>query len=1312
MNLQQRLDTRDQLLQDAQSTQATQRVQAIQALGHGGFSDLSVLQFLREALNTSESKEVQACVQALFALQGELCLPWVIQAIPQMNRQNARQIARWLLQQGHRSARELSRLLEAEDECLYGMISALLCERAPDIVLDWSRRRLPQQHEERALRALRLTLYLLEEGWAKHEKTLRRQRRNEAMTLLLQQQDHSNAAIKDAIKQAFSQIQDNDPVHASAFRLPTLDRSDKLNVLDMLEKRGRSQHADCIDSLLNETDEEIFLKAMSVRHKLDPSHRHAWFERCMFGVHENRLTQAIEIAKTASDPYVWEDIISAGRYVANHVRALSIRALCEVYQRLASPKRKQELREILKSYLEDSSEEVRETAFRELIQFATQEDIEVFQKGLLDTSAGIRQYALKGIKQLSPASAWDSALLMVRDGEWALREVAYSILLADLERCPNKIFLQACREQEESLQTQVAALVPKLPEATFKRLLVALLTTRHQVVGRTIKRMKKLFKKDEHANILQKSLHQADPSAVTELCTELLHSTDDAWDILEQAFAKMRSSLRIGLIDFLVQHNTQEHALRLLTQGLNDENTEVRRGTFATLVQQNNDIFELSEQMRLDSDGEIRKLAVQKLRQKQDETTLALLLPMARDEEPEVRREVLDALASYDDPEVLSELVSSVHDVDEGIRELAKELLQRHIDAVPALKHARRSFFWDDDLPSDAPIWQRLHHQVDEVRMWASRVGQLLLGAPVIVHQYRQGLGRTWRRSKDGVIEIELADMPITQGHPYGEEIVKGLALHEIGHHLYDFGVRGFSTVRGIARSEGLGDLYDVLLDERLERRLRSRRPIWGIYFDRLASYAFAQRWHRVPLQELAQFLERTEDDLREAIESGELPGYLVSAGEILTEGRLFGRFFGQSKTRRFEDQRIAETDSVLLRDSDLLRIPGALTARTAFLWCLRCGFDPAMSPDPRIAQAMDIVQGDFRHLDHAGLLQVAREISAIFQEEDEEGCKQQRKKKLSGLRHLRSIMQRVRGRMRDVGTIPGSGVKSRSSGNVRKQEREIIYERKINENSKGEGGQTLHLGAQLDFPTLDRTSTFERSVADHQVLIKKVQPYVRTMRAYFERLGRKTVDDYASRRGRRLDMGQIRSVCFRPNLNVLVHSEEIQTADLYIGLLIDRSGSMSGQKLETAKAFGALLCESAKGLRGIQGHVHAFDDNTWYPLGSFEKNTIASLSSGGANNDAGALYRAANLALQSKKRQKLLVMISDGSPTECSVRSLKNLVESLGKEHNILCAQAAVETLPEIAFPHYVDLSKYRLGEAVQRFGKLLIQLTQTAVQ
>jgi len=69
--------------------------------------------------------------------------------------------------------------------------------------------------------------------------------------------------------------------------------------------------------------------------------------------------------------------------------------------------------------------------------------------------------------------------------------------------------------------------------------------------------------------------------------------------------------------------------------------------------------------------------------------------------------------------------------------------------------------------------------------------------------------------------------------------------------------------------------------------------------------------------------------------------------------------------------------------------------------------------------------------------------------------------------------------------------------------------------------------------------------------------------------------------------------------------------------------------------------------------------------------------------------------------------MISDGSPAECTFESLKNLVQKLTREYGIVCAQVAVEEMDEIAFPHYVDLSKYTMDEAVVRFGNMLIRLT-----
>ena len=200
-----------------------------------------------------------------------------------------------------------------------------------------------------------------------------------------------------------------------------------------------------------------------------------------------------------------------------------------------------------------------------------------------------------------------------------------------------------------------------------------------------------------------------------------------------------------------------------------------------------------------------------------------------------------------------------------------------------------------------------------------------------------------------------MADFPLTSGHPWGSDIMRGLALHEIGHHLYDFGIRGFRAVRGIARSEGLGHLYDVLLDERLERNLRARRTGWGTYLDRLASFAFAQDVHMVPLESYAALVELDLETTRQRLADGGLPGQHLPAD---AQGR---------------------PERVALREHEMLGIPGAVPVHTAFLACLRCGLDPRLHPDPRVAEAVALVPAKLKDLPHKELLEAARRIAAAL---------------------------------------------------------------------------------------------------------------------------------------------------------------------------------------------------------------------------------------------------------------------------------------------------------------------------------------------
>ena len=746
--------------------------------------------------------------------------------------------------------------------------------------------------------------------------------------------------------------------------------------------------------------------------------------------------------------------------------------------------------------------------------------------------------------------------------------------------------------------------------------------------------------------------------------------TKEAW---ERAVYNDHTSMRRAMIPQMAEELGLEH-LPLFEQLCKDPEEEVARQAMQSLLQlEPARGTEQALQLLQAESWESRVAAVQTLGQAEEPTWLDELIQMARDEDYDVRSAALRAIAKYDDVRVFSELASSLNDVSDNVRSTAKELLEDR-DAVPVLKH-----FEEADGDNSSPYWMRLQDKVARIKRWANSIGFLLLGRPVIMYQYRQGLGRTWNRSRRFAVEIEVSDTPVTSGHPHGEHVMRGLVLHELGHHVCDYQARGFRTTRGIAKSEGIKDIYDILIDERLERVLRTFNPFWGVYFDRLASYAFAQTAHKVPLASYAELLGRTPEQTLADVQAGTLPGTILSSEST-------------------EDIRIG------LRDWDILAVPDMLPPLTAWLWCLRCGFDVRVHPNPKVIEAVEAVPKHLRRMNHGEILELTRKIATLLGVDAENQKKLQKCMKKLGRQPFGLGVRRALQRMGEVERSPGA---PRGADKIRQEPKvNIVYEVPPISFERGFGGRTLNLGADLDFEPLKEVETLKADPSSHAIVAGKIRPHVRQLRSYFERLGRSTVDSYAMRRGRRLDMAQVRQLAWAGRPNVLVHSEEQITPDLYLGILIDSSGSMHGDKLNRAKSFAVLVAESARGIRGIEGHILGFTDSMLFDLGDFQRNAITSLSSGGGNNDAGALQYAANLAIHSRKQHRILVMISDGSPTGCSVESLSKLVRDLTVERNFICAQVAVDALDEIAFPHYVDLSQLGFHEAVARFGRLLLRL------
>jgi uncharacterized protein with von Willebrand factor type A (vWA) domain len=188
--------------------------------------------------------------------------------------------------------------------------------------------------------------------------------------------------------------------------------------------------------------------------------------------------------------------------------------------------------------------------------------------------------------------------------------------------------------------------------------------------------------------------------------------------------------------------------------------------------------------------------------------------------------------------------------------------------------------------------------------------------------------------------------------------------------------------------------------------------------------------------------------------------------------------------------------------------------------------------------------------------------------------------------------------------------------------------------------------------------------------------------------------------------------MAFRPRLDVWLHSEEIMVLDLHLAILIDRSGSMRDEKIQRAISFATLVSECAGPIPGVEGRIYSFDDKHVYPLGSLRQPAVAELNASGGNNDAGALHAVLDIARQSQRRSKIVLQVSDGIPTECTFQSLKHLVESLRRESDIQVAQVAVDTLSQVAFPNYVDLTKDSFEAAVRRFGLMVRELMQRSAR
>jgi hypothetical protein len=597
-----------------------------------------------------------------------------------------------------------------------------------------------------------------------------------------------------------------------------------------------------------------------------------------------------------------------------------------------------------------------------------------------------------------------------------------------------------------------------------------------------------------------------------------------------------------------------------------------------------------------------------------------------------------------------------------------------------AQKHLSALSIFDIDV-QDLWAWVAEHATVDAVRskavsalgrsgMRARRVRAIAeafawgqdrsreLTGRVFTMQMTGGKGLGFTRFREN--KVHISPMPILRGDPRGSDVMRALILHELGHHMYHRG-RDREKVWAEAQKEGIHGLLNLVADEHLERNVRAIDAEYGDLLKRLAAYAFQHAEREIKLDTLLYILQGR-------------------AFEVLTGTKL-----GVAR-----DPDSVKVDSgALLRTMERSELPFA-----RFIRALRMGLGNR-SGDPLVEQGLDLFRERFRKGEMESLLDIARQLRALY------GWQ------------VKIVEHFGTHESLEEGEEDGSwwGISEEEIEREVERVREP-QQRRTDLDGKPGGRPWINVQPKTHFDKITQVKKMPYDASAHAPYAKRVERNAHTLRRYLEELGLSLKPVKARVVGNRIDTSRLRALVLRGDPRVLMSRAKHISADVFIGIVIDCSGSMASRgNMERAKHFAVLIAEAAATLRGVDVRVFGFTDKIIYDCGDARRCAAHTLQATGGNNDAAALWHAANVAKASQRRAKLLVMISDGLPTECSVAALKGLVDLLTRRERMVCAQVAVQPLTEVCFPHYVVVQDEDADVAVRKFGEILVRLVGRAI-
>lgn len=252
------------------------------------------------------------------------------------------------------------------------------------------------------------------------------------------------------------------------------------------------------------------------------------------------------------------------------------------------------------------------------------------------------------------------------------------------------------------------------------------------------------------------------------------------------------------------------------------------------------------------------------------------------------------------------------------------------------------------------------------------------------------------------------------------------------------------------------------------------------------------------------------------------------------------------------------------------------------------------------------------------------------------------------------------------------------------------------------------------DFALIENIEQVEVDDEFLEAALPVVQPLALALRPVLARVGNVPIEKDDEPDGH--DVVEDLERAYIGETNLFVDEEERNAASLHIEVGVDCSGSMMsenatlkrGEKFKLAKLFALAIEEATRGQRGISTHFWGFTDDRIFDCGTSGQYRVTGLKTHGGNNDSAMLYHMGKSAAESGKSVKMLFMLSDGQPSDCSWGSLRNLVVRFEAE-GMVPWHFALDQIKHSAFEKYfTDLCGQPLEEAILTMVGILAAIAQ----